>query len=62
MRSSRRIKYPAVIRFCDDRLIAEALAAAAERRRTTLSEYIRDAVRRQLLNDGVRIDQPERVP
>ena len=49
----RYMSFPEHVRFRAERGVADALLAAARKRRTSASEYLRHALRSQLVADGV---------
>lgn len=51
--AARSMSLPEFVRFRAERGIADALLEAARKRRTSASEYLRHALRTQLVADGV---------
>lgn len=53
--AARSMSLPEFVRFRAERGIADALLEAARKRRTSASEYLRHALRTQLVADGVEL-------
>lgn len=49
----RSMTYPEFVRFRAENGVADAVLEAARKRRTSASEYLRHALRTQLVADGV---------
>lgn len=52
---ARSMTFPEFVRFRAERGVADALLEAARKRRTSTSEYLRHALRTQLVADGVNL-------
>lgn len=51
--AARSMTFPEFLRFRAERGVADAVLEAARKRRTSASEYLRHALRTQLVADGV---------
>ncbi|KQP51499.1 hypothetical protein [Methylobacterium sp. Leaf108] len=51
--AARSMTFPEFLRFRAERGVADAVLEAARKRRTSASEYLRHALRTQLVSDGV---------
>ena len=57
--ATRYMSFPENVRFRAERGFADALLAAARKRRTSASEYLRHALRSQFVADGVDLPPME---
>lgn len=53
--AARSMTFPEMVRFRAEQGVSGAIIQAARRRRTSTSEYLRQALRAQLVVDGVRL-------
>ena len=53
--AARTMPFPEFVRFRAERGVADAILEAARKRRTSTSEYLRHALRAQLVADGVNL-------
>ncbi|PXW59831.1 hypothetical protein [Methylobacterium sp. B4] len=53
--AARSMTFPEFVRFRAERGVADAILEAARKRRTSTSEYLRHALRAQLVADGVNL-------
>ena len=59
---ARSMSFPEFVRFQAERGVSEALLTAARKRRTSASEYLRHALRTQLVADGVDLPALDTAP
>ena len=60
--AARSMSFPEFVRFRAERGVADALLEAARKRRTSASEYLRHALRTQLVADGVDLPPLDTAP
>ena len=53
--AARSMSFPEFVRFRAERGVADAIVEAARKKRTTTSEYLRQALRAHLVADGVSL-------
>ncbi|MBA9071493.1 hypothetical protein FHR71_005273 [Methylobacterium sp. RAS18] len=53
--AARSMTFPEFMRFRTERGVADAVLEAARKRRTSTSEYLRSALRAQLVADGIAL-------
>lgn len=53
--ATRTITFPEFMRFRAERGVADAVLEAARKRRTSTAEYLRSALRAQLIADGIAL-------
>ncbi|CAO4142235.1 hypothetical protein [Methylorubrum thiocyanatum] len=53
--AARSMTFPEFVRFRAERGVADAILEAARKRRTSTSEYLRNALRTQLVADGIEL-------
>jgi hypothetical protein len=57
MRDSRPVRFSSYLRIRTPEMLPAAIAAAAEKRLTTSSEYARQAIIERLRKDGLNIEE-----
>ncbi|KQQ14805.1 hypothetical protein ASF53_09315 [Methylobacterium sp. Leaf123] len=60
--AARSMTFPEFMRFRTERGVADAVLEAARKRRTSTSEYLRSALRAQLVADGIALPPLDMPP